>query len=97
MPNQGQPARLQDVINYKPDEYFTEAELRLAQTLTSAHFKLLRKALIPTITDSDLPIEQFADDAFHAGMEYAQIPNEEVKSIVVNLWGARIHQRAILE
>jgi len=86
MEPQGQRARLEDVINYKPDEYFSEGEISLIQSTFKDNpllFKVLRKALIPSVADLELPIEQFGNDTFTQGREYAQVPESELKSIVV--------------
>ena len=83
---EGQRASLQDVINYIPEQYFSEDELNLIRNTfrgNSALFKVLRKVFIPTISDPELPIEKFGDDFFLSGRQYASIPENEIKSIVL--------------
>lgn len=77
---------LADMRNYTPENYFSETEIALIQTIFSNPevIKVLRKILIPTISDPDLPIEQYSDDFMIAGTrDYAQIPESEIKSIVL--------------
>lgn len=86
MPDKGQRARLEDVLNYKPEHYFSDGELALIRNTFSGNpglMKVLRKVLIPTIHDPELPIEQFGDDLFLVGRNYDQIPDGEIKSIVL--------------
>lgn len=84
MPEKGQRARLEDVLNYQPESYFSPTELSLIRnTFDAKVIKVLRKALIPTIHDPELPLEQVGDDLFMAGRNYDQIPEGELKSIVV--------------
>lgn len=85
-PQGGQRARLEDVLNYTPASYFSDAELSLIRNTFGGNpqlIKVLRKAMIPTIHDPELPLEQVGDDLFLAGRDYAAIPDAEIKSIVL--------------
>ena len=77
---------LADIINYKPEQYITDDEVSLVRSTFRGNdrlIKVLRKVLLPTAFDSELPIEQMRDDAWMAGMDFSQIPVEQVKSLVV--------------
>lgn len=78
-------ASLTDVLNYEPEQYFSEDELMLIRNTfrSPVVINLLRKVFIPTISDPELPLEDFGNDMFLAGREYAQIPDGEIKSIVL--------------
>lgn len=78
-------SKLSDVINYTPDEYFSADEVSLIQGLLKDKrvMRVLRKVLIPTICDPDLPLEQFGNDIFLSGRNYAQIPEAELKSVIL--------------
>lgn len=79
-------ARLEDVLNYTPEEHFSAEEHALIRQHFADNHKLLaiiRKAMLPTISDPNLPIEQMENDVWLNGRKYDQIPNEEIKSIVV--------------
>lgn len=78
--------RLEDVINYAPEQYMTDAELTVIRaTFKDNPFLLnaLRKILVPTIYDAQMPIEQFGADFFNAGRDWAAIPAEEAKILAV--------------
>lgn len=81
-----QPSRLKNVLNYEVETYFSPDEIALIQnTFRNAPrlINVIRKAMIPTISDPELPLENFGDDAFMAGRAYEQIPDSEIKSIVL--------------
>jgi hypothetical protein len=85
MENQEQ-ATLRDVINYEPEQYLSDDEVKLIQDTFRGNKKLLgvlRKVLMPTVADPDLPIEEFGKDMFLVGREYSQIPASEMKQIVL--------------
>ena len=80
------PVTLNDVINYKPEEYLSSAEVDLIQRTFKGNkelLKVLRKVFIPTISDPDLPIEQFANDMFMDGRSWSQIGVNEAKALIV--------------
>ncbi len=81
-----QRASIRDVLNYKPEEYLSPAELALIRNTfagSPALIKVLRKLLIPTFADPDTPLEDFGNDAWLAGRDYGAIPESEIKSIVL--------------
>jgi len=80
------PATLSDIINYQPEQYLSEAELSLVRSTFKDNdrlIKVLRKVLLPTAFDTDLPIEQMRDDAWMASVDFEQMGVNEVKAIVV--------------
>ena len=86
MAEQQKPARLQDVLNYEADSYFTPDEIALIQS-TFADKKIinvLRKALLPSIGDLSLPLEQaLGSDFWLSGYQWQQIPADEAKILAV--------------
>jgi hypothetical protein len=81
-----QKVSLKDVLNYEPEMYYTPAELAfIRQTFkgNKALFKVLRKALIPTISDPEMPLEKMGDDFFLSARNWDQIPEGERGTLVV--------------
>jgi len=79
-----QKASLKDVLNYEPEQYLSGEELSLLRSTFKNNprlIALLRKLLVPTISDPSLPIEQMGDDAFSAGLDWKNIPADEAKII----------------
>lgn len=78
-------AKLQDVLNYTPEQEFSDAELALIKQ----HFadpklvNAIRKAMLPTISDPDLPIERLGTDAWFGGTDWRQVPADEAKVLIV--------------
>lgn len=84
-PGGGERVRLDEVLNYKPEEAISEVEMSLIQNTfrgNAALIKVLRKVLIPTISDPSLPIESVNDDPF-LNRDWAAMPEQEVKAIVL--------------
>lgn len=86
MPEGSQKASLRDVLNYEAETYFSDEELSLIRSTFQNNprlMKVLRKALIPTFSDLELPLEDVGKDLWLVGRDYAQIPDAEIKSIVL--------------
>lgn len=84
MDQQHQRASLADVISYQPDKYYSDEEVALIRNTFKNNpklLKVLRKALLPTISDPDMPIEQMSD-IFMQGIDWLQMPAEHAKSIM---------------
>lgn len=81
----GKPASLQDILNYQVDSYFSNDEISLIQNTFKdpKMINLLRKALLPSVGDPSLPMEEMAGDVWLQGRDYGSIPESEIKSIVV--------------
>lgn len=80
-----QRATLRDVINYEPEQYLSDEEIKLIQATFRGNnqlFKILRKVMAPTISDPELPIEQMGNDFYFSAREWAQIPAEEAKILI---------------
>ena len=78
-------SQLKEFLNYQPEEYLTDAEKTLLkQTFYNNDrlLKLLRKLLLPTVTDADLPIEQMGKDVYFTGRDWANIPADEAKILM---------------
>lgn len=102
-----QETKLEDIISYTPETYFKDDEIELIR----AHFngpsgvkllKVVRKALIPSISDPDLPVEEMAKDMFMSAIDFRQVQAEEAKPIAMGLQlsakiiaGALIHLKSI--
>lgn len=83
---QQQPAQLRDVLSYTPDTYFSEGELKLIQNTfkdNPAIMKILRKILLPTIQDPELPLEEWQKDAYQIGKVWNQIPASERSQMIL--------------
>lgn len=79
-------AQLSDLLNYQPEQLLSNEELSLIQGIIGANpsfVQILRKVLLPSVGDSALPIEQLTSDVWLAGRDYAQIPDAEIKSVVL--------------
>jgi hypothetical protein len=85
-----QPISIKDIISYTPEEYFSDEERKLLRsTFGGAQgqrlLKIVRKTLLPTVSDPDLPIEQLAKDLFMSAVDFRPMPAEEVKSVAMGL------------
>lgn len=81
-----QRASLQDLLNYQPETYLSADEISLIQNTfrgNTALLKALRKVLLPSVGDPELPPEEIEKDVWLVGRDYAAIPDGEVKSIVL--------------
>lgn len=79
-------AQLRDVLNYEPEQYLSEDEVALIRSTFKDNKRLLtilRKVLLPTISDPSLPVEEMGHDVYLAALDWAQIPNEQVKTIML--------------
>jgi hypothetical protein len=79
-------ASLRDVLNYEPEQYLSEDEVALIRSTFKDNPRLLavlRKVLLPTISDPTLPIEEMGHDAYLAGVDWAQIPSDQIKPIIL--------------
>ncbi|RJQ33887.1 hypothetical protein C4568_03740 [Candidatus Parcubacteria bacterium] len=79
-------ATLKDVLNYEPDKYLADDEVALIQNAIKYNptlLKVLRKILLPTYKDIELPNEELESDIFNQGRVWAQIPAEEAKILAV--------------
>lgn len=79
-----QPATLQDILNYDADTYFSPEELALVKRTVSPEFlSVLRKVLIPSIQDPQLPLEEFGKDVWMQSVDWQSMSINEIKPLVV--------------
>lgn len=79
-------SKLEDILNYDPGNYFSDQEIGLIQSTfhdNPALINLLRKILLPTLGDPEMPIEQYGNDVYLTSREWAQIPADEAKVLMV--------------
>jgi len=82
MPNENQKATLRDVLNYEPEKYINEEDMAILKSFTPKHFALIRKIMLPTVSDPDLPVEEFGKDAFLTGVDWTTMSADHVKAIM---------------
>jgi transcriptional regulator GlxA family with amidase domain len=79
-------ATVRDIVNYEPEQYLSEEEVGLIRGAFKNNEKLIkviRKIMLPTALDANLPIEELAADAWMSDRDFGGMPNEEIKSIVL--------------
>lgn len=78
-------ATLRDLINYEPDKQLNDEEVALIKNTFNDKrlLSVLRKVLLPTISDPSLPMELLAHDVFLAGINWDAIPEKEIKPIML--------------
>lgn len=77
---------LQDIINYVPEDYLSEAEISVIRATFKDNEKLLhilRKIFLPMVIDPELPIEQIGNDVWLAGKDWDAIGVNEAKALIV--------------
>lgn len=80
--------RLEDVLHYTPESYFSDDEMELVRnsfngTAGVKLLKVIRKIMLPTIADPDLPIEEINKDVFLSGIDMQATAAEHLKPIVL--------------
>ena len=80
--------KLEDVLHYTPESYFSEDEMTLVRnTFNGATgnrlLKVIRKIMLPTIADPDLPIEEINKDVSLSGIDMMGLAAEHLKPIVL--------------
>jgi len=83
-----QKASLQDVLNYTPQTSLTEWEVKLIKDTfkdNDALLNVIRKVMLPSISDPSLPVEEFSKDMFFAHVDWAMMPENEIKPTVLGL------------
>lgn len=79
-------ATLKDILNYTPEEYLSDEENKLIQNTFRGNpllMKVIRKIMIPTMADPELPIEMLGGDVFFSKTVWSQIPADEAKILAV--------------
>lgn len=85
-----QSASLQDVISYTPETYFKDDEIEIIRSIFNGPrgtklTEIMRKAMLPVYTDSELPIEEYGKDPFLSMFNFSLMQQEETKSSVMGL------------
>lgn len=79
-------ATLSDIINYDPDTYLSLDELALIRSTFKDNprlLKVLRKLMVPSVGNPELPVEEMGNDAWIAMRDWSQIPADEAKILMV--------------
>jgi len=78
--------RLKDVLGYEADTYLTQEEVDLIRNTFKYNpklFNILRKILIPNVSDQSLPIEEFGKDVYMIGLDFQSMQVDELKAILL--------------
>lgn len=78
--------KLRDLLGYEAETYLSQEEVDLIRNVFKYNpqlIKVLRKVLIPTIHDLELPIEELGKDAWMMGLDFQSMQESEIKSIVL--------------
>jgi hypothetical protein len=81
-----QRAQLKDMLSYEADTYYSEDEIGLIRRTFKDNnelIKVIRKTFLPTISDPELPLEEFQKDWMINGKSWTQIPESERASMVL--------------
>lgn len=73
-------------VNYKAPERISEEEKSLIRNTFKDNdvlLNVLKKILLPSYTDDSTPFEMSGADVFSMGRDWASMPTEEVKALVV--------------
>ncbi len=80
----GERPTLKELLNYEPDQYITDAEVEMIRNTCKPEFiRLLRKVLIPTVFDGDIPIENQGLDVYMQGFKWESIAAEHALPLIL--------------
>ncbi len=87
---QDKKATIKDLVGYTPETYLSDDEIAIIQAVFNGPngnkiLKIIRKVMIPSISDPELPIEEMGKDIFMGTIDFKQIPDSEVKQTVLGL------------
>jgi len=83
---QEQKATLRDVINYEQESYINDNDIAVIQSTFKDNPRLLhvlRKVFLPSIGDPELPVEEISKDAWLNMTDWAMMPADQVKPLIV--------------
>ncbi len=86
MEGEQKKATLKDILNYDTETYLSQSEVDLIKRTFKNNpelIKVLRKILLPTAFDPELPIEEMQSDAWMVDKDFALMPAEDIKPIVL--------------
>lgn len=78
---------LSDILNYEADTYLNANDIELIRSTFKDNprlLRVLRKVLLPSIGDPEMPMEELGSDAWMAMREWDQIPADEAKIMMVS-------------
>lgn len=81
-----QKARLEDILNYDVETYLRPEEMTLIKNTFRDNpllLRVLRKVLLPSIGDLDLPPEEIGKDLWLTGVNWEQVTEQEAKPIAL--------------
>lgn len=81
-----QKATLKDVISYEPDKYLSDEDVAVIKSNVKGNkkfIKALRKVFLPTLSDAELPVEDFGKDMWFAGVDFSQLSRDEIQQRVI--------------
>ena len=82
------PITLKDLMgdNYEVEQYLTEDDMQIIRNVFKDKnvLKVLRKVLLPSIADSNLPLEEaIGKDVWNVGRDWGMIPTEQIKGSLI--------------
>lgn len=85
-----QKTKLEDIIQYTAREYYSPEDIALVRATFNGPtgeklLQLIRKVMLPTISDPALPVEQLGMDMFMGQVNFAQMPADEAKAAAMGL------------
>lgn len=89
-PDDGKKASIEDIVGYKAETYLTEKEIKIIQSVFNGTqgkdiLKIIRKIMMPSSLDPELPIEEMGKDMFMSKVDFVQLSVEESKAISMGL------------
>jgi len=87
---QDKKASIKDLVGYTPETYLSDDEIGIIQAVFNGPngnkvLKIIRKVMIPSISDPELPVEEMGKDVFMGSVDFKQVPESEVKPTVLGL------------
>ena len=77
---------LKDVLNYEVETLITNEDITVLRSTFKNNpnlINILRKLLLPSVGDKEMPIEEMQNDVWLTGTDWAMIPDAEIKSLAV--------------
>lgn len=89
-PTQDEMASIEEIVGYKPETYLSDEEIEIIRTVFAGRqgailMHILRKVLMPTVLDPDLPIEEMGKDMWLNQIDFKTLSADEAKAISMGL------------
>ncbi len=89
-PDEGKKVTIDEIVGYKADTYISEKEIKTIQSVFGGPqgkeiLAILRKIMLPTVLDPNLPIEEMGKDMFMQRVDFTTLSVEESKAISMGL------------